>query len=160
MQKVAHTDVLAETLLAMCLSLRNLSLYVPIVGDFNLSWVQRVEWCKLTVLRICKFNEHCSIIFLFKFDEIKMSSIKQFLIFKNNMWIMVINFIDSAIITDCIQLVCSSVATSKLFFKKIEMLLLDWEDSLENVPVNIRFTWGSSYRSFVYPSVIHVYEHH
>jgi len=48
----------------------------------------------------------------------------------------------------------------KLLLELIEMLLLNWINGFQNVPVNSGSAWWSSYRSSVGPSVLHIEHHH
>jgi len=89
-----------------------------------------------------------------------MSSIKQLFVLKNNVRIMMIELLNLTIVTGRFKIDLSCVTFGKLLLEQLKVLLFDRKYSSEHVPVNIGVARGSSYRSFIHPSVIHVNKHH
>merc|ERR1712127_96725 len=49
-----------------------------------------------------------------------------------------------------------SIKSFELRLELVNILLLDWIDCSENIPVYVLFTWWGSNGSFISPSVSHV----
>jgi hypothetical protein len=89
-----------------------------------------------------------------------MSSVEEFLSFVDNVWIVVVNFLDRSVVSYLAELVFLGVTTCKLLFELVEMLLLDREDSPEDVPIDTGIAGWSRYRSAINPPIVHIDEHH